>query len=417
MADPNDPAPPPGPAAPDPAAADLPSAGAVVALTAVALLSLGVVMVSSAGMHVGSPDDPAVTFRSVLTSRSTIFMAAALAALALFAHLPARKIASPTGPVAPRLPLLLPLAVGLLLLVYVPGIGEARNGAHRWIALPAGFTVQPSEFAKWALIPVLAWWCHTRRAVMDRFLPGLLPPLLALGLVVVLIVKEDLGTGVLVGAAGCLVLVAGGARLWHFVFLSPIALLGALGAVASSPYRLERIRAFIDPFADPDDSGYHVIQSLVAIANGGGAGRGLGFGLQKFGYLPEDTTDFLFAIVCEELGLAGAALVLALYAALLLALHHVVRRTDHTFLKLSALGVFATIGGQALMNLVVVTGLAPTKGIALPLMSSGGTGWILTAAALGAVIAVDKHNRRDDHKPAPVSEPDPAPARAQAVPQ
>ncbi len=204
------------------------------------------------------------------------------------------------------------------------------------------------------------------------------------------VVLEDLGTGVLMVAASAIVLLAAGARLWHFALFAPPALLAVLAAIVTSPYRVQRITSFLDPYADPQGSGYHMIQSLTTVAGGGVFGRGLGHGLQKFGYLPEDTTDFLFAVVCEELGLAGALLVIFLYAALTWFGTAIARRETCVTLRLMTLGVVATVTMQALINLFVVTGLAPTKGIALPLMSSGGTGWILTGFALGLVVAVDR---------------------------
>jgi cell division protein FtsW len=160
----------------------------------------------------------------------------------------------------------------------------------------------------------------------------------------------------------------------------------------TSEYRVKRIMAFVDPYADPQGIGYHTIQSLVAVAGGEGFGRGLGHGLQKFGYLPEDRTDFLFAIICEELGIAGAALVITLFLTLLFASLAVAARERSPLLRLFTLGVIATVCLQAIINLAVVTGLAPTKGIALPLLSSGGTGWILTAFSLGLLIAIDRGN-------------------------
>jgi cell division protein FtsW len=188
-------------------------------------------------------------------------------------------------------------------------------------------------------------------------------------------------------------LIAAGARLWHFAAMAPLGLAAVAGAIIVSPYRVKRILAFMDPYADPEGTGYHMIQSMVAVANGQVFGRGLGFGLQKFGYLPEDRTDFLFAVICEELGLMGATAVIALYAGLLWAGLAIIRREPNTLLKLAALGVVATVGLQAVINLAVVTGLGPTKGIALPLLSSGGTGWILTAASLGLLVAIDRTQR------------------------
>jgi len=186
--------------------------------------------------------------------------------------------------------------------------------------------------------------------------------------------------------------------------------LAAVGlAILASPYRVARLTAFLDPYADPQGTGYHMIQSMGAVAGGGFFGRGLGHGLQKFGYLPEDRTDFLFAIICEELGTPGAALVVFLFAGLLLAGLAIVRREPDRLLRLMGVGVITTVGLQAVINLAVVTGLGPTKGIALPLVSSGGTGWILTAFSLGLLVAID---RRGSAEPAAVIAPPNARAAA-----
>ena len=146
-----------------------------------------------------------------------------------------------------------------------------------------------------------------------------------------------------------------------------------------SPYRLQRLTVFLNPWADPLGAGYHPIQSMLTIAQGGLIGRGLGNGIQKFGYLPEDTTDFIFAVVCEELGLTGAVLVIGLYLLLIWMGWSILCNCKDRFGRLFALGVLTMIGLQTIINLAVVTVLAPTKGIALPLLSKGGTGWILTA--------------------------------------
>jgi cell division protein FtsW len=224
---------------------------------------------------------------------------------------------------------------------------------------------------------------------MPRFWRGLAPGLIAAGVVAGAVAKDDLGTGVLIAAVACIVLLAAGARLLHFLMFIPPAAAALVALVVASPYRFVRIETFVNPYLQPQKAGYHMIQSMLAIAGGEGTGRGLGYGLQKFGYLPEDTTDFLFSIICEELGIAGAALVMGLYAILLWAGLAIVRQQRVLVLKLIGTGVLATIGLQALINLAVVTGLGPTKGIALPLISFGGTGWILTAASLGLLAAMD----------------------------
>jgi cell division protein FtsW len=204
-----------------------------------------------------------------------------------------------------------------------------------------------------------------------------------------------------------LVLVAGGVRWWHAAMLIPVGVLAAWGAILASPYRLNRLLAWRNPFEDPQGIGYHIIQSMSAISGGGLVGRGLGNSMQKFGYLPEDTTDFIYAIVCEELGVVGALSVLVLYAGLIFLGLRIINRTrtmpDGTvqpmvplFSQLFGLGILLTIGIQALINITVVTGLAPTKGIALPLLSSGGSGWVLTGFSLGLLLAIERRSYREE---------------------
>ncbi len=362
--------------------------GELIIATTLALLCVGVVMVASAGMSVGQTDP--VTLRSIAFSRPAAYAAGAFALLLIVSRLPVRSFARQGLPQL-SLALLWPLSVIAVMLVYVPGIGKTVNGARRWVEVPGvPFGFQPSEIAKWAMVGFIAWYAVRSGTRLKRFTSGLLPALGLLGIVAGLVTIEDLGTGVLIGCAGVLVLIAAGAKVWHFAAVAPVGLAGLAIALYNEPYRLRRLEAFTDPFADPQGTGYHIIQSLVAIANGEGFGRGLGFGLQKFGYLPEDRTDFLFAIICEELGIAGAASVLALYGVLLCAGLAIIARQRTRLLQLAGLGILATLGGQALMNLVVVTGLAPTKGIALPLLSAGGTGWLITASCLGVLVAMDR---------------------------
>jgi cell division protein FtsW len=363
-----------------------------IVLSVFGLLAIGVVMVNSADLTI----DPAqaVTFQSIALSRATVYMAVAVATMLMIGRLPIGRLAS-SEQFFRLIPWLFPVLIGALLLSYLPGIGHEVNGARRWIQVPGtGLTMQPSEIAKWGIIFVLAWHCVRRAGVMHRFDSGLLPGLAMIGVIAAMIAHQDLGTGVLIGLAGCLMLVAAGGRIGQLLAFVPLGVIGFIVAVRAEPYRMRRIETFINPYLDPEGSGYHMIQSLVAVANGNGFGRGLGFGLQKFGYLPEDRTDFLFAVICEELGMAGAALVIALYAYLMWSIVQIVRREESALLKLIGLGIGATLGLQAAINLAVVTGLAPTKGIALPLLSYGGTGWILTAASLGIIVAMDRAHAR-----------------------
>lgn len=382
--------------------------GHVIAIATLCLLCLGAVMVKSAEMSVRS--DAAVTFASVVTSTSAIHMLVALACLTVCALLPIERLlpvgamGSPIGAPVHRITILATLAlVGMLLLVYVPGLGREVNGAHRWVRVPVFGSAQPSEFAKWGLVLLLAVHLAWQGERIRRF-PRLLVALIPIGLLAGLVIKEDMGTGMLMLAVAGAMVVAAGAQIWHLMLFVPFALAGLGVALVTSPYRVTRLLTFLDPYADPQGTGYHMIQSMVTVAGGEGFGRGLGFGLQKFGYLPEQRTDFLFAVICEELGVVGAALVLSLYLMLLWSglsiLRRLPRRTaEGAAARLLALGVLLTICLQAAINVAVVTGVAPTKGIALPLLSAGGTGWILTASCLGLLIALDRRMTFDTSEP------------------
>jgi cell division protein FtsW len=383
-------------------------AGHGVVLTVCALLAIGVVMVSSAGLSVDA--DRSVTLAGILLGRPSLLAALAMAALLAGSHvpvaglrglrLPALRLGPVQTPTSP-FPWLAAGIVVLLLAVHLPVIGREVNGARRWIDL--GVTsFQPSELAKWGMPLLLAAYAARRADVMHRLGPGLLVPMALVALVCGLIATEDLGTAVLIGTASVVVLLAGGASPWHATALAVPAGLAVSAAIVSSPYRLDRLRAWLDPYQDPQGIGYHVIQSMTAVAGGGLAGKGLGNGIQKFGYLPEDTTDFIFAVICEELGLAGATVVVGLYCGLLLCGWSIVRRCPDPFRRLLGLGILLTLGLQALLNLAVVTGVAPTKGIALPLVSAGGTGWVLTAFSLGLLVAMGREVRRDEDRPVAV---------------
>lgn len=388
--------------------------GHVVMLCALVLLTIGVIMVQSAGMSVRplAPDaDPteaaavsAVTIKTLLTSRTSLYLFIAVAAMLVASRLPARRIADrlervvwfrPGGD-AGVLVIASLMLIGLLLLVYIPGIARVNKGSARWINLhlPGLESVQPSEIVKWGLIALVAWYAARlgsyREHKLRNFVSGLLPVCLCAGIVAAVVIREDLGTGALMLFATAIVLLAAGARWTHFAAFIPVAALGLAGAIIAAPYRVQRITTFLDPYADPANTGYQLIQSISTVAGGGLFGRGLGNGLQKFGYLPEDTTDFLFAVVCEELGIMGAFIVISAYAAIVWSGTTIAMRERCKPLQLLVLGVIATFALQAIINLVVVTGLGPTKGIALPLMSSGGSGWIMTAFMLGLVVAVDR---------------------------
>ncbi|BAM02955.1 cell cycle protein [Phycisphaera mikurensis NBRC 102666] len=423
---------------------------------AAGLLVIGVVMVRSAGMEVVGHDrsagEPAVpaelpfaehlgapvahvagaaweTGRGALGldeqggERHLLYAALAIAAMLLGSRLDVEKLAGPrvragdAGSGAARRPpvlllLALTLAIGCVALTFVPGLSRSVNGSSRWLWVgPISF--QPSELVKWTLVPALAWWCAARGPAMKRFGSGLLPALALLAVAAGMVLLEDLGTGVLIGGVALALLLAGGARWWHLGLLAPLIGVAVAGAIATSPYRVRRLTAFLDPWADPRGTGYHPIQSLAAFADGGLFGRGLGNGTQKF-HLPEDTTDFIFPIFAQELGIAGAAVLVGLYLLVLWIGLSVAAERPRAFPRLFALGVLATIGAQAATNLAVTTVVVPTKGIALPLVSAGGTGWVLTAFMIGLVAGLEREGGHERGREAPVNRETP-PVAAGAV--
>ena len=394
-------------------------AGHGIALLALTLLLIGVVFVNSAEVTVAR--DTRTTLSAVLLDRHTIFAIASMGCLLLGMVLPVERIAGWSGW---RSPLVWATGLSLmgLLAVHVPGLGKEVNGASRWVSL-GPLTFQPSELAKWLMPIGLAWYIARTGERMQRFVPGFLLPMAIVGVVALGIAGEDLGTAVLVTGVAVIMLLAGGANLWNAVAFLPVGAAGFIALVFISPYRLKRIFSVLDPYSDPQGSCYHIIQSMGAISGGGVAGRGLGNSVQKFGYLPEGTTDFIYSIICEEMGLLGAVAVLLLYVGLVWCIVQVVSSrvpapsTDSPFRdpgqgvptptspgslqpaldpmsRVLALGIGATVGLQAVINVVVVTGMAPTKGIALPLISRGGTGWMMTALCLGMVIAMDRRVAR-----------------------
>jgi cell division protein FtsW len=283
--------------------------------------------------------------------------------------------------------MLVAITVALLAATLHPQIGALRNGARRWIEV-GPLSLQSSELGKVALVIALAA-CLARRPDAVRSLRrGLLPACAWIGVLVLLVGLQDFGTAALMAVVGGGMLLVAGARRRHVFALAVPALLGLVALIRAEPYRVTRLTAFRDIWSDPTGAGYHPIQSLVTVASGGWTGRGLGAGIQKYGYLPESRSDFIFALVCEESGVIGGVLVLGLYAALLYLGWCVVRRAPGAYERLLAFGVTTLIGLQALINVAVVLVCAPTKGISLPFVSAGGSGVVCLGLAMGLLVSV-----------------------------
>jgi cell division protein FtsW len=283
------------------------------------------------------------------------------------------------------------VALTLLILVLLPGVGKDVNGSQRW--LPLGpFTLQPSEFAKLALVVFLAaYLVRQEEAVRNTWL-GFLTPLGVLGfMALLLMVEPDFGATVIVAGTAFGMLFLAGVRLLHFLSVLGLSLLGLAALVVSAPYRMQRLTAYTDPWADPYGSGFQLIQSLIAFGRGEWLGVGLGNSVQKLFYLPEAHTDFVFSIWAEETGFVGACLVIALYAALIGRILWLGRRAalaGNGYGAYLCYGVSLVFSGQAFVNMGVSSGLLPTKGLTLPFVSYGGTSLIVCCAMLALVLRV-----------------------------
>lgn len=281
------------------------------------------------------------------------------------------------------------LVAVIVLLGLVLVIGSEAGGGRRWIRLgPLSF--QPSELAKVALVNFLAAFAAAEGGRVRRFL-GFLFPMSVVGLVFVLILAErDFGTAVAVGLNAATLLFAAGANLGHLALVGVAAIPAMVLLVYLEPYRMRRITSFFNPWADPLGAGWNIIQSLYAIGSGGLFGLGLGAGRQKFAYLPEQHTDFIFAVLSEELGFIGSATVVALFCAFAWRGYRIALHAPDVFGSLLATGITSMIVLQALINIGVVTGSMPVTGITLPLISSGGSSLLVSLAAIGILLNVSR---------------------------
>lgn len=279
----------------------------------------------------------------------------------------------------------------LLVLVLVPPLGQAINGTRRWLRL-GSISFQPVELAKLALVFYLAAFLARKGERIEDFREGLLPPLAVAGVLAGLVFAQpDLGNCVtLVTLTFALLFLAGG-RVTHLALVLASALPLIAVAISAAPYRLRRITAFVDPWADPRGSGFQIIQSWLAFGNGGLLGQGIGASKQKLFYLPESHTDFIFAILGEELGFVGALALVGLFAVFVWRGLRIGLRAPDPFGAYLALGITVLIATQTLVNLGVVTGMLPTKGLPLPFVSFGGSALLVTMLATGVLLNISQH--------------------------
>lgn len=341
-----------------------------------ALLVIGIVMVFSSSYSTARIDTGDTFF---FVKRQIMWAALGLVALALTTRIDYRfwrQWAIPGYVVAVAL-------LGLVLLV-----GDKTQGARRWIAL--GFmNLQPSEPAKIAVVNLLAAYVATYRSQMHTFWKGLVIPMLPVALALGLIMKEpDLGTSVALGFTAFLMLFGAGVRMGHLVLAGVFAASVAVMMITKEQYRMRRIIAFLNPWADPSDAGWNIIQSLLAIGSGGLFGLGLGGSRQKFSYLPEQHTDFIFAILAEELGFLGSALVLLLFLVLAWRGYRIALKAPDLYGCMLAAGLTTMVTLQVVLNVAVVSALLPATGITLPLISSGGSSLLATLTGIGVLLNI-----------------------------
>jgi len=354
----------------------------VIFLITFALLSLGVVMVFSA-----SSVSAYEIFRDTyyFLKRQLAWAAVGLAAMCVAMEIDYRVWKKFTWPA---------LLVSLLFLVVVliPGVGVMIRGSRRWLGV-GSLTFQPSELAKVVMVFFMASFLSERSGRIHRFVTGLLPPLVVLGIVFGLIMLEpDLGTGGTIVGITVLMLFAAGASISHLAALGAMGVPALVAVAMAAPYRVQRFLAFLHPWEDPLGSGFHIIQSLLAIGSGGIFGVGLGRSRQKFLYLPMQHTDFIFAIIGEELGFVGATAVVLSYFLFAWRGLRVAIGAPDSFGSLLAVGITTMIVFQAAVNIGVVTGTFPITGITLPLISSGGSSLVTTLASIGVLLNISKYS-------------------------
>jgi cell division protein FtsW len=356
-----------------------------LAWAALLLMMMGMVMVYSASIATAEASRYTGANAAFFLVRHAVFLGVALAA-ALVVFLVPLRVWQKGAPLA------FLASVALLVLVLVPGIGREVNGARRWLDLGA-ITVQPSELVKLAAVLYAADYTVRKHAVLKSFRRGLLPMLAVMMFVSWLLLREpDFGALVVIAVTAFGILFLGGMNGRHFTALVAMLALGFGLLVLTSEYRMQRIFGFMDPWTDPFGRGYQLSHALIAFGRGEFLGVGLGASVEKLFDLPEAHTDFLLAVIAEELGFVGVAVVIALFGWVVLRAFAIGRQAalrDRHFAALTAQGIGIWIGVQTLINMGVNMGLLPTKGLTLPFMSFGGSGLVANSLALALLLRID----------------------------
>lgn len=351
-----------------------------------ALAGLGLVMVYSASIATAGRTAGGIHH---FLFRHALALAVGLLLMATVMHIRVR-LWERLGPV------LMAFGIVLLVAVLVPGIGVRANGSARWI--PLGFvTVQPSELMKLAMVTYVAGYLVRRQDSLKTFTQGIIVMSAVLALIGTLMLLEpDLGAVVVLCVTVFIMLFLGGVRFWHFLVVVSAGLGGMIGLTVISPYRWARVTGFLDPWSDPFNTGFQLTQALIAFGRGEWWGVGLGGSVQKLYYLPAAHTDFVLAVLAEELGLVGTLGVITLFGIMIVRAFAIARRAERlkqVYAARLAQGLGTLIGLQAVINMAVNMGLLPTKGLTLPFLSYGGTSVVVSCVAAGMLLRIERETR------------------------
>ena len=358
----------------------------VLFFVAIILLQIGIVMIYSSSTILAAENfnDPYLFLK-----KDIIWVVLGISCILLFMNIDYYLLRKYIYP-------LLAVSFFLLILVLLPQFGREVGGAKRWLNL-GFFSFQPSELAKLVVIIYISHALVKKQDYLDDFGTGYLPNLLIAGIFTMLIMfQPDLGTAVLIAGVVFFLFIVAGIRYSHLLYSVLMILPFLVMAVMNVDYRRRRILAFLDPWRDPFDAGFQIIQSFLALGRGGFMGLGLGQGKQKLFYLPEPHTDFIFAVIGEELGFIGALTILALFAVLFLKGISIAKKCNDPFGKYLAFGIVMMITLQAIINIGVVVGLLPTKGLPLPFISMGGSSLLVNSIGIGILLNISKETKRNE---------------------
>jgi cell division protein FtsW len=358
--------------------------------TTMLLVGLGLVMVYSASIAIAEGSRATGYQPTYYLLRHGLFVVASLVAAVIAFQIPLRWWQQAA-------PYLFLFGASLLILVLIPGVGREVNGSQRWLSLYF-VTLQPSEFMKLFAVLYAADYTVRKAAHMDSFRKGFLPMFVVMLVVGGLLLREpDFGAFVVITVIAMGILFLGGMNWKLFAGLFGLLLVGFVALILTSPYRLQRVVGFMDPWADPFGKGYQLSHALIAFGRGEWLGVGLGASVEKLFYLPEAHTDFLLAVIAEELGFVGVAAIIFAFTWIVARAFMIGRRAvslERYFAALLAQGIGLWVGVQAIINIGVNTGMLPTKGLTLPLLSFGGSALVSTCCALAVLLRIDWENRQ-----------------------